>query len=94
LQISNQYDDTKGAAVQKITISRKINEKVNASASRMQGKQTSTEVKLQYKINNNVSAIGSYETRSSEEDTSTSGQDQGKSQSIFGLDLEYKRDFK
>ncbi len=94
LQISNQYDDTKGAAVQKITISRKINEKVNASASRLQGKQTSTEVKLQYKINNNVSAIGTYETRSSQEDTSTSGQDQGKSQSIFGLDLEYKRDFK
>ena len=95
LQITNQYDDTKGAAVQKITLSRKISEKVNASASRLQGKQSSTEVKLQYKINNNVSAIGTYENRStSETGVNNSNQDQGSTQSIFGIDLEYKKEFK
>ena len=93
LQFSSQYNDTKNVSVQKITINRKLSEKVNASASTLRGEQKSTEVKLQYLINQNVSAIGSWEGREAPE-SNTISNTQKDSESIFGLDLEFKKEFK
>lgn len=93
LQFSSQYDDTKNIAVQKITLSRRINEKLNASMSRLRGEQNSNEYKLQYSINQNVSAVGTYEQREPSE-TGNSLSKQNEIQSILGIDLEYKQEFK
>jgi translocation and assembly module TamB len=95
LQFSSQYDDTKNIAVQKITVSRQLTQRIQASASRLRGQQNSTEVKLQYQINPNVSAVGSWEAREPNEVTGDVSETQRTTEgSIFGLDLEFRREFK
>ncbi len=92
LQFSSSYDTTRNINVPKVTLSRKLSPKVTASASRIMGDQSAYDVKLQYLINHNVSAIGSFEKKDSQDTTlRTTEQD---SQSFFGLDLEFKREFK
>lgn len=90
LQLVNQYDSSRNANVSKATVSRKITNKVQASASRALGTDPSTEVKIQYFFNNNISAIGNWEGREFEGTENGNSQ----SQSVFGLDLEFKREFR
>lgn len=92
IKFSSQIDSTNNVT-QRITLSRKISEKLSVETSRLTGQQTSTEVKLQYLINPNVSAVGSWQNREEAEDTSTV-QGTQETESIFGLDLEFKREFK
>lgn len=94
LQLSSSYDSTKNASVPKIVATRKLSQKVNASVSRTVGTdETTAEVKLQYLINQNVSAIGSFENK---EESTGSGLSTGEKEqkSILGIDIEYKREFK
>lgn len=92
--VSSQYDDTKNIAVQKFTMVKKIGSKVKASASRLAGQQESTEVKLQYSFDQNFSAVGSYENREASEPGKVNSGATRESQSILGLDLEFKKEFK
>ena len=94
LQFSSDFDDTKNVAVPKITLSRKITPKLNASASRSFGDESSVRVRLQYSINPNVSAVGSWEGREASENKSVTGNQEIENQSILGLDLEFKREFR
>lgn len=94
LKYTSSYDDVKNIAVQKFTLSRKITDRLNASTSRLIGQQSSTEVKLQYFFNPTISAIGSWENREATTDQNPQLQQQSEAQSIFGLDLEFKREFK
>ncbi len=91
-QFSSSFDTTRNINIPKVTLSRKISNRVNASASRILGDQGDYDVKLQYLINQNVSAIGSFEKRSTQESTLRANEQD--SQSFFGLDLEFKREFK
>jgi len=94
VQLSSSFDSTRNISVPKVTFSRKLSNKVNASASRSLGADTNdVEVKLRYLINNNVSAIGSYESSQ----TTQGGQgvtNSAREKNFFGLDLEFRRDFK
>ncbi len=94
LQFSSQYDDTKNIAVQKVTLSRNLTPKLAAQASRLKGEQNSTEVKLNYQLNTNLSVVGSWENREISEQTSSINQGTKPSNSILGIDLEFKREFK
>jgi translocation and assembly module TamB len=93
LQFSSEFDTARNISVPKVTLSRNISEKLKASGSRPVGDTESYDVKLEYKLNNNITAIGSYESRGAEENSSLSGT-QRESVSVFGLDLEFKREFK
>jgi translocation and assembly module TamB len=93
LQFSSAYDDTKNVNVQKITASKKLTDRFKASASQLQGGKSAVEVKLEYQLNQNVSAVGSFERREPVE-TTTLQDDQKKLESIFGLDLEFRQEFK
>lgn len=93
IQFSSSYDD-KQVAVQKVTISKKISDKVRASASRITGKTTSQEYALKYSLTDNISAIGRYESRQPNENSNNIDGTSKDSQSIFGLDLDFKREFK
>ena len=92
-QVSNQYDSTRNISVPKVTLSRRVTEKIKASASRAVGDSQAYDVKLEYQLNNNLNAVGSYETKDTQADT-TQTTNQSDYQSIFGLDLEFKREFK
>lgn len=94
VQLSSSFDSTRNISVPKVTFSRKVSNRVNASASRSLGADTNdVEVKLRYLINNNVSAIGSYESSQ----TTQGGQgvtNSAREKNFFGLDLEFRREFK
>ncbi|MNU00305.1 hypothetical protein D3C72_2433940 [compost metagenome] len=66
---------------------------MKVSGSRPVGDSNSYDVKLEYQLNNNLNAIGSYESRDTESDTNQTNS-QSEYKSIFGLDLEFKREFK
>jgi translocation and assembly module TamB len=95
IQVSNSYDDTRNLSVQRVTISKKLSEKVKAAASQMSSKASqSNEYTLQYSITDNISAIGRYEDRKPNENSSSFETTNRENQSILGLDLEFKKEFK
>lgn len=94
VQLSSSYDDTKNVSVQKVTLSKKLTDRIKASATQVQGAKTAKEYSLQYSLTDNVSAIGRYEDRSPSENPSTIDSAARESQSIFGIDLEFKKEFK
>lgn len=93
LAVTSEYDSTRNISVPKITLSRSLSTRVKVSGSRPVGDSQSYDLKLEYLINSNFTAVGSFESRGNEDDT-TLQTTQPASQSIFGLDLEFKREFK
>lgn len=93
VEYSSQYDDTKNVNVQKITISKKLSEKVKASASQLQGSRSGYEAKIQYQFNPNFSAIGSWESGDVDRNTLVTD-DVKPTESILGVDLDYKKEFR
>lgn len=94
VQIGSSFDQTKNISVPKVTLTRKVSDRLNAIYSRPLNSESASqqEFKLQYQINGNVSAIGSFEQRQGVEGATTSTDAQ--KQDILGLDLEFKREFK
>ncbi len=89
IQFVNQFDSTRNIGVLKATASKKLSNKIQATASRSLT-EAGTDVKVQYFFNKNVSAVGNWEGREVESVQSSERQ----SQSVFGLDLEFKREFR
>lgn len=94
-QIGSSFDSTRNISVPKVTVSRKLSNKVNAAASRTLGSDgNDVEVKLQYLLNQNVSVIGSYENNSALQGGQGLSNTARPKENIFGLDLEFRREFK
>lgn len=92
VQVGSYFDTTRNVSIPRVTVSKQIRKKLNASYSRTLGDQTQSEARLQYLINNNLSAIGSWQTQEVQ-DSSTS-RFNGLEKEILGIDLEFKREFK
>ncbi|MCB0351703.1 MAG: translocation/assembly module TamB, partial [Bdellovibrionales bacterium] len=92
LDINSSYDSEDKAEKHKVTIRKQITPKFGASASREIGKTTTNNVKAEYKLNKNLSVIGEWEGK--EPTTSEQSTQSAKDLNIFGLDIEYKVDFK
>jgi len=93
LKFSSQYDSVRNISVPRVIVSRMILPKVVASSSRsLSNDDQSYDVKLEYLINNNLTAVGSFENQSVD-DSILANQSQ-QYLSFFGLDLEFKREFK
>jgi translocation and assembly module TamB len=94
LQFSTSYDDTRNVSVQRVTLSKKLTDRVRASATQTSASSSSSnEYSLQYNLTENLSAIGRYEDRRYNENSSSVDANR-ESQSILGLDLEFKREFR
>lgn len=93
LQVTSQYDSTRNISVPKLTLSRRLSDRVKVSGSRPIGDNQSYDLKMEYFLNSNLTAIGSFESRDAQDDTPVQSTQQ-ESQSIFGIDLEFKREFK
>jgi len=93
IQITSSYDDTKKVSIQRFTLSRKLSEKVRASATQTAGALSSQEYTLQYNFTESLSAIGRFEDRKYN-NNSGEIQEEKQDQSILGLDLEFKKEFK
>lgn len=84
-------DSTKSISVPKAVATKKVSDKVGASVSL--GADQSKELKLQYFFNNNLSTIGSYEEQGVQDGANSISVDR-RSRGVFGLDLEFKKEFK
>jgi translocation and assembly module TamB len=93
-QVSNSYDNTKNISVPKLTLSRQLGRKTSLQYSRQLSSNNNTsDVKIQYQLNQNLSAVGSFEARAPQEDATEKSLSKDQ-QSVFGIDLEFRREFK
>jgi len=93
-QVSSTYDDTRNTSTQTITLSKKLSERLKASASRLTGQTDATAFRLQYSLTPSVSAIGSYENRQVQDQSLLQTGQANLYESILGLDLEFKKEFR
>lgn len=89
-KLSTDVDD-EDATQYRVVISKQVTPKVGASASIL-GNNAKKDVKLEYKLNKDLSLIGSWESTTLDENSDTSLNKNQKSD-IFGLDLRYKVEF-
>lgn len=96
MQISSAYNQADQTTVPKVTFSKQWTPKFIGSASRTIDKNPVNLIKLEYKMDKNLSLIGSWQGQSSDTSgTITLQQPQiDRTPSILGLDLEYKIEFK
>lgn len=94
VQIAPSVDSTKNIAVPKVVVSRQITKKINASYSRpLTGSQQSNEVKLQWLFHPNYSLNLNYLNQTDDNETSII-QNNEDDKGNYGVDLEYKKEFK
>ncbi|MEE6251518.1 MAG: translocation/assembly module TamB domain-containing protein [Bdellovibrionota bacterium] len=90
-KLSTDIDETDSTQY-KVVISKQVTPNIGASASIL-GNNTKKDVKVEYKLNKEVSVIGSWESTTLNEDAASSVNENQESD-IFGLDLRYKVEFK
>lgn len=88
VKVSSSQPTPVNASQPKVTLSKQWTPKFGASASSTLAANPSNDVKLEYKMNKNISVIGSWEGKETNPETEQTDQ------SVFGLDLEYKVQFK
>ncbi|HRO67586.1 MAG TPA: translocation/assembly module TamB domain-containing protein, partial [Pseudobdellovibrionaceae bacterium] len=94
VRITSTYDSMRNISVPKLSFTRTLTDRLDAVYLRpVNSDSNAQEFRLQYQLNSNVSAIGSYEQRDSQDGVASRESSQ-KRESIFGLDLEFKREFK
>ncbi|MGZ3746380.1 MAG: translocation/assembly module TamB domain-containing protein [Pseudobdellovibrionaceae bacterium] len=95
VQFTSSFDTTRNISVPKVTVSRKLTTKMGVSASRTLGSDANdVEVKLRYLMNQNVSAIGSYENSQTLQGGQGLTNSVRQKENVFGLDLEFRKEFK
>jgi translocation and assembly module TamB len=93
VKFSSGFDDTKNVALPRVTVSKDIiPRKLNATASSSFSENQHYDVRFQYLLNDRLSTVVTYE-KSEGQEGSASGASQSDT-SVFGLDLEYKVEFK
>ena len=92
LDITSSYDDKKNVSTRRFTMSRRVSKNLKVSASRQQTEQSSTEFKAEYSLTPQLSAVAAWENREPRETRSVT--EDAKSESIFGLDLDFRREFR
>ncbi len=90
VKVSSSQPTPENASLPKVTISKQWTPKLGASASSTLQANPSNNVKIEYKMNKNVSVIGSWDGR----ENNVADQKDDKTKNVFGLDLEYKVQFK
>lgn len=94
VKFSSGFDDTKNVALPRVTVSKDIiPRKLNASATSSFSENQRYDVRFQYLLNEKLSTVVTYEKTENQSGSSVTGSSDSQN-SIFGLDLEYKVEFK
>jgi translocation and assembly module TamB len=94
VKFSSGFDDTKNVALPRVTVSKDIiPRKLNASATSTFSENQNYDVRFQYRLNDRLSTVVTYEKSENQLGSSVTGATDAQN-SIFGLDLEYKVEFK
>ncbi len=94
LQFSSSFDNAASVALQKITVSGQVTKKLGWNYNRAIGKTSKDEAQLRYRLTDKVSLVGSYEGQQSETEAKTDDDERNENLNVFGLDLEYRFEFK
>ena len=89
VKVSSQNSVDNNTMTPKVTLSKQFSPKLGASASSTIEGNPNNNVKLEYKVNKNVSAVGSWDSRENLHDTK-----KDTDKNILGLDLQYRFQFK
>ncbi len=94
LQFSSSFDNAASVALQKITVSGQVTKKLGWNYNRAIGKTSKDEAQLRYRLTDKFSLVGSYEGQQSETEAKTDDNEKNENLNVFGLDLEYRFEFK
>jgi translocation and assembly module TamB len=94
LGYSSSYSGTDKAAVHTFSLRKQWTPKFGTTATRAIGKTSSSEVQAQYKLNKNLSVIGEWEGKETGASTDTTNTTTDSENNLFGIDLEYKLEFR
>jgi translocation and assembly module TamB len=89
VRVSSQQNTTDNASSPKVTLSKQWTPKFGASASSTIEANPNNNVKIEYKMNHDLSVIGSWDGRENLHDTIND-----TTRNVLGLDLQYKMQFK
>ena len=92
--LTSSFDDTTNGTVPKVIASRQFTPKFGFSASRSFGQEPKTDAKLKYRLTNKLSALGSWEGLDRADTGEQAYGQRTDTLNKFGLDLEYKFEFK
>lgn len=92
LQFTSGFDETENVAVQKISLSGKIAEKLGWVYNRSLGSRSDNEVELKYNLSKRFQVVGSFVNRQADETEIL--QQKIDNPNVLGLDLEYRFQFK
>jgi translocation and assembly module TamB len=93
VQLSPSIDSTRNIAVPKVTVSKKLTNKITTSYSRpLAGDQQENEIRLQYLWAKDLSLILNYQNQNSAQQTNIL-QNTNSETGVGGIDLEYKKEF-
>lgn len=89
VKVTSQTSVDNNTMTPKVTLSKQLSPKFGASASSTIEGNPNNNVKIEYKVNKNVSAVGSWDSRENLHDTK-----KDTDKNILGLDLQYRFQFK
>lgn len=91
VQFSSSFDTANSVASPKISVGKKISEKMIFTGSSIQGREKRADARLRYQINKDIYGTASITSQGNEE----ANQDRGNQRSdVIGVDLEYRKEFK
>jgi translocation and assembly module TamB len=93
VQLAPSFDDT-NSAVQKIIVTRQFTPNLGVAGSRSIGKKSETEARVKYRLNDRLSVIGSWKGADYQDVSEPTVQSENSQNNNFGVDLEYKVEFK
>lgn len=93
VRFGSAVDDTTKTVAPRVIVEKQWSPKFGTSASRTVGNVVTQDVKAEYKLNKNVSLIGSWEGKEYTEENKAS-EIENKNTDVLGLDLQYRQEFK
>jgi translocation and assembly module TamB len=92
VQFSPGIDATDRTQVSRFLFTKRLTNQLEVQGSQTLGRRQETEAKANYRLTDRLSVIGNWTQRGTEESNTTASQPQGGN--TFGVDLEYKFEFK
>ncbi len=92
VQFSSSFDDQNNTAVPKVTIRRKMGKDLIISVSQTTGNSSQSEGRVTYELDNQLSTIFRVSNRQSDINNGNNNNNI-RQNNLFGIDLEYKREF-
>jgi translocation and assembly module TamB len=94
VRLSQTVDDTRNVSTPRVYAQKQWTPQISTSVGRTIGDRVTRDANIEYKLSRHFSVLGTYEGRDFDPLASTSSAQSSTSTDIFGLDLQYRVEFK